>query len=289
MACLGTDYYRRYPRSRVRSKENPMNRKALVMNNWLMLLIATALTVVVIALLTPKLHAATRNEFTEAQCRSSLLLTRAADKAYVGPACHFKSESAVPLKCERALFSVDEKVTQHHLGKKDEDVTKQYDNEHLAESVVAEQMAACWKRFFEGQSAVFQQLDPATFDFISKNQRACFVCAEIQLTKGAPDFGTYIRTAPYDDTQNFYQYFTSRKAYCDKSLQPNCWEGIAKQRELVIKQDVLEQGKYAVVFMRQGMGGCSDKDKGDASKLTHTVQVIPVDDVATLCDNSVLV
>jgi hypothetical protein len=261
-----------------------MNRKALVMNTWLLLLIATALTVVVIALLIPKFQAATRTQYTDVQCRSSLLLTRGVDKAYAGPACHFKVESPIALKCERTFFTVDEKATQHYLNKDDIDVTKQYDEKNLAESVVAEQMALCWKMFFEGQSPVFQQLDETNFDFLGKNKRACFVCSEIELKKGAPDFGVYIRANAVDETQNYYQYFTSNKAFCDKSLQPNCWEGIAKQRTQPIEQASLSRGSYAVVFMRQGMGACTAKDKGDASKLTHTVQVVPAEDVAMQCD-----
>lgn len=269
-------------------------RKGFVADKWVVGLIVTALVAIILGVLLVKFSTSAKSQFTEEQCHTSLLMTRGVDKAYLGAACYFKSENPIPLKCTRTFLSVDEKVTLAQ-GAKESDVTTKYNsacNEAtscLAENVVAKQMASCWKRFFEGQTPVFQQLDQNTFDAMGEGKRACFVCAEITLENGAPHFDAYIHNQAYDSTQSFYQYFTSKKAYCSKSYQGNCYEGVANASgRPPIEHKGLPAGTYAIVFMREGMGKCSPDKPIDQTSLTHTVQAVPAADVPAACDTVIV-
>jgi hypothetical protein len=262
-----------------------------------------------------------REEFTEKECQASLDLTRKFD---LNPVCFVEAPNPVALKCPRSFMT----VTDSKVVKNGDDVTEVYDRACptregadmfdrqastpqacIAENVLAKSMASCWQLFYEGQVPVFQQLEIDEFSLKSDTfEKACYVCAEIdiQTTNGAPNFRRYLQTQEYKKDLTYFEYITSNSAYCDPELRKGgltCWEAIAlnqddsfwtqfwnKEVHKPLEDWNLPKGKYAITFVRRGMGTC-EKDnvaEGEATALTFTVHAIPVEKVSQFCDMVVI-
>lgn len=243
------------------------------------------------------LSGASKASFTDSECRASAMLTRAGD---LSPICSVKPQNPIPLKCERNFVTVDEEVILNG-----EDVTKEYAGACpgggtgcIGEEALAKEMERCWRMFMEGEQAVFQQLEIDEWSLKSEtNARVCFVCSEVTLEEGAPQFGEYVRAMASKKNITYYEYFTSPRAYCDPRIkEPTCWEGMAKSGEVTdwvggnkfdkIEQDNLPAGAYAVVFMRRGMGTCEEKEitkELEAQAMTNTVQAVPAANISRHC------
>ena len=282
-----------------------MNRKAITTEAALITVIVFSMVMVIAAVLAAALFSVGKSQFTEAQCRASLLLTRAVDKPQW---CAVKIDNPVPIQCNRDFVTAT-KTTVTRDGK---DVTTAYTAlcpapdgtaSCLSANVVAEEMRTCWREFFEGDTPVLQQLEVNDFNiFKSSNQRACFVCAEVTLKDDdVADLNKYLKGQKItvaNQQVSYYDYLTSPKAYCNPAMKKtekpdpnapsvaNCYEGIAQQGGDYpnIDHKTLPAGTYAVVFMRQGVTSCTGTTLPAESKITQTVQVIPAKDIAAQCD-----
>ena len=263
-----------------------------------------------------------REEFTEKECQASLELTRMFE---LSPVCFVKSPNPIALHCSRSFITVKndqvikngEELTDSYdatCPEKIADTTASKSSQAcIAENVIAKSMAGCWNTFFEGQVPVFQQFETDEFDILEPDTttKACYICAEIdiQTSLGAPQYYNYLKNAEHKKGLTYYEYFTSETAFCDPDIRkahPSCWEGIQLNQDTTFWQDFwagvgkgepaagpqiadlrLKQGKYAVAFVRRGMGTCEDKKtaKGDPdAALTLTVQLIPVEKVSAFCN-----
>lgn len=277
-------------------------KRGMTMEGALVTIAIFGIVLILLAIMYKTFYAVGQQEFTEKECQTSLLLTRAAD---VSPICKVEASTPVPIKCNRNFAT----VTEDSVSVNGKEMTSKYDatcpsgyadQSCLAERVVAEEMRKCWALFFEGEQPVFQQMEKNELSITpDTNIRVCYVCAEVNLQSDVKDLRGYLKAQSIKGDRTYYDFFTNRKAHCDPKLrQPSCWEGIAEHPELQHanwlpdkKWPKLELGTlpkdqtYAVVFMRRGMGTCEDSKikEGEPAALTNTVQVIPAEKIAQYC------
>lgn len=171
----------------------------------------------------------------------------------------------------------------------------------LQKNVLAEEMGRCWKMFFNGEQVVLQQMDiPAKYYFTSKDGVfACYICGEVTL-KGADvnDLIPYLQNKPMGSSKaSYYDYLAKNpKAWCDPDLQKEygtCWDGIRqddyKEHQPLPYTSLPKDNKYAVVFIRRGLGSCDNTREQDTTVFTHqhltnSVHVVPIELLPKVCD-----
>jgi len=291
-----------------------MNKKGASLDQAFVGIIIFGIVMIVIILVSKEIFIISRTQVDEKACQTSLLLSKLPD---LSPICSIQVDVPSPLQCPRTHLVIDDAV----IIKNGKEVTQLYaancpDNTQncLAKNALAEEMRSCWSLFFKGEQVLFQKLEIDELG-ISRdtNARVCYVCSEMQLSTDIKDFKEYVEktTMPrqlkeQEKKLTYYQYLSNRKALCDQKLltpeSPTCWEAIAQningqnggristffgQRVYKqIEQNNFENGAYAIIFMRRGMGTCENEklsDGDDPYAVTNTVQVIPATEIAMHC------
>jgi hypothetical protein len=177
----------------------------------------------------------------------------------------------------------------------------------LPKNVVAEEMSACWNTFFKGEQVVLQMTDVAGWKLWSAKdyKYACFICGEITIKadKGLDGVVDYMKAKERSNGQSYYQFIANdSQAWCDPNFADKgkltCWDGIrtgydtsvwgyASNHPAISMDPLKKDTKYAVVFIRRGLGSCTDKETDTSAShqhLTNTVQLIPADQIGQVCD-----
>jgi hypothetical protein len=262
-----------------------MNRKG-ISEQTVVILAVFIVAMLVILFLFGYLRESTKAGFTKAECRASLLLTRAIDSAQ--PICIVQVPNPTPLHCDRNVIG----ITNKEVLLNGDDVKQLYklrcgtDASCVPKSVVADQLATCWDQFFQGQQPVFQQMEEDSYKiFTYKDKKtACFICSEITIKTDADieQFNAFLKTKYKNST--YYDYLNT-KGYCkaEYRTQGACFEGYAKAHGL--NWDRLEKGKtYAVTYVREGLATCAaNQAPSENPDLTMTVQLIPIEKVPEKC------
>ncbi len=208
----------------------------------------------IIALVMTNILFVSKRSFSDKECQTSLMLTRAIDKP-LAAACVKPIENPTPIKCSRRFLTAEADAVRDTGGKDtmfsrgDRDVTKTYlamdrtleakDPQAIPKRVLAEEMRHCWSTFFEGELVVFQQVDQS-WD-VNNNERACFVCSEVTLTAPVTEFKTYLATTAMPlsakgkdlEGTTYYDFLAgSPKSYCNqdragklaREKDTSCWD-----------------------------------------------------------------
>lgn len=267
----------------------PSRRGTESLSNALLAVVIFGISMIVVMMIYIMLFSFGKEQFTIEECQASLLLTRAAD-LNKNALCVAPIDNPVPLKCTRKFLTVESDGVKEDKGLSDYDYNcpEGFSSPScVGHAVIAQEMAACWDLFFNGEKIVFQQMEKKLGDFGPRNS-ACFVCGEITLRTDVQRFSEYAKLARYEDV-TYYDHFNTRKAMCAKGYfdeKQACWDTYATEQTPPIDQDTFRKDeKYAIVFIRKGMGSCMDEspEPGD-SEVTFTVQAVPADKVSSYCD-----
>ncbi|MBR9700260.1 hypothetical protein GOV11_00135 [Candidatus Woesearchaeota archaeon] len=262
----------------------------------LVAIVLMGVAVIFLALTYKSLFTLAEDEFSEKECQTSLMLTKNL-KDLTTISC-IQPAPNLALKCSRKFVTVEEdeafRERKSITNKYDKECPEGYskkDNECLAESVMAEELAKCWMIFFEGEISVFQQLEKNALNvFAHKNSaRVCFICSEVTLKDDSiDDFQDYLERKQFNTELTYFDFIAKNQdAYCDEDLVSNqkidgdsCWEGIASgyepkwidralKKRLEIETGELKEGKYAITFIRRGMSTCDNIDNFVGTKASE--------------------
>ncbi|HIH24707.1 TPA: hypothetical protein HA251_06765 [Candidatus Woesearchaeota archaeon] len=315
-------------------------RRGADLSGTIVRLVVFAAVFLVLLLLLKEFLTVGKNSFSEKQCQTSLLLTKAISPP--SPACFMGTPDVIPLMCNRNFIAVSPTAAVVN-GK---EVTKLYDascpapgfqsaggsygqdtlseteikeraknaqktlqkpqpsaqNVCLQNNVLADEMARCWRTFFNGEQIVLQQLDIPAKNFFTKKDKniACYICSEVTLKDAdVKDLIPYLQNKPTSDGKTSYYDLLANntKAWCDPDLareHGSCWDAMQHDDDdgndhVAVPYTVLPKNrKYAVVFLRRGLGSCDNEKDADTTftnqYLTNTVQVVPVELLPDLCD-----
>lgn len=286
-----------------------MRRGVVGSEHLLLVIVIGAVTAVALATFTKSYYSSTDDTFTEKQCQASLLKDSISRSTRLF--C-FNPEKEIAIKCERDFLSVSE----GDVFRDGRELTREYDracpdgyagDDCLAQNVIAHEMAECWRTMFKGEKALFSAVELNSIKVFSRKDalRACFVCAEVSIDTEIRDFKGYLQKKRLDNEDTYFSYIAENpSAICDRDLETlspghpgythTCWEGMAYGLEPdwsdsswgTINYESMLPGRYAISFMRRGLGSCEsvdqDDDVGDGY-LTYTVQAFPAEKAGDYC------
>jgi len=294
-------------------------KKGMAVSNAMVVVAVAVISLIIISIVFINIFSASKDTFTDAQCRASLELSSSINDKVVGGRYCVLGTVAFPLQCTRKFFTVLNDGGKPDVKDKNFDSVKnkyevscpatgKYDSTNgcLPENVFAQQMTSCWDLFFRGEVPVLHQAEVNNLPgwvpyFNGGDTRACYVCAEIAYEGGRNfNLSEYIRHAMYNNEETFYQHLTNPSAFCDDGLlnafaakypnkPKNCWEALAAASDTKKWSSIdignIQSGKsYSVIFMRRGMSSCdSDTDKTGDSLISMAVQVVPSDNINKYC------
>ena len=300
----------------------------------IVVIVVFGIVLIIAAVLYTTLFDIGNKEFSKAECRTSLLLTANVQQkidTYVTWWCVTPASNPIPIKCSRRFLT----VTPDDVLKDGKSVKFEYNplcageeaklsaeegkvqvaGACMPEAVLAQEMASCWDTFFQGETPVFQQVEPDLVKWFSENQheRACFVCSEVTLRSGKDieDLQTYLKekkrtNVKRGESKSYYDFLAKNpEAICNSDIRAHsdddtCWSALGKEIDSgwfhgpfhlapqnwpgALQGKVPDGKTYAVTFVRYGMEPQCQLDDDKSDLPTMAVQVLPAEEIGKYCD-----
>lgn len=194
----------------------------------------------------------------------------------------------------------------------------------LADSIVADELVSCWRKFGEGEIALFDNagVDRNVFSD-TRDVTACHVCAQITLDVEVEDsnLARFLRehNVPGEEYR-FIEYLNNEEALCESHIRAKgyCWEEMEKYYTMPLDEmkayfgqesflgindindvqlknykdgramkmgPLLVDETYAVVYVRKRFDTCQGNlQELEDPELSNFVYVVPASDIDTLCN-----
>ncbi len=280
------------------------NKKGMELQSALVVLIIFGVVLLMLIFFYKNFLQGSSKEMDVAKCQSSLLLTKAVSDKAKGIACSVGSLTPFTIDCPRQFVSVN----NGEVNKNGKSATSKYDakcptgeSTCLQQNVVASEMAFCSNLFFNGEQVVLQQMEMSEWSLLTPKDHmtTCFICSEITVDKDTGDLLSFLKAKTQKSGKTYYDSLANnKKAWCNNYYEKQsttCWDGMrtavdtstlgwAKNKPAL--DYTLKPGKYAVVFVREGLSSCDGEtnDKKGDEYLTNTVQLIPADKISSYCN-----